>query len=358
MPTSVAIYQPRYFPRLHYLARVRQADVFVVYDDVEFSRRSRQHRAPIDFRDSTWLTVPVAHTGREVQIRNAPLDLSTPWLLDHVETLSHKYGAAAEELAGYYYDLLPDVPDPTALQDAASSIRDDLEPETLRHLDECLAHHERWQQRKERLTVLEARKDEVGERIGRARADGRTERAEELIDFCGELSARIDPLETACSRSKRWRDRGLIHLADRLPPNLGLERMEPAALWDLEGVDVDEIVDARLVDLTVPLLIDLLERFDVDTRIVRSSAIDVDHPGDASAYLARLTDAVGGDVYISGETGYENYVDEAPFEAEGVGVTIQDWEPPRETGNVCALDALFDAARPETYLREQRATAP
>ena len=38
-------YQPQYFPRLHYFARILNADVFVIADDVQFVRKHAYHKS-------------------------------------------------------------------------------------------------------------------------------------------------------------------------------------------------------------------------------------------------------------------------------------------------------------------------
>lgn len=217
MPDSVAIYQPRYYPRLHYLARASQSDVFVLLDDVEFSRRSRQHRAEISLGSQQWLTIPVKHEDDDVLINEAEVDTSSRFGEKHYGTLQHKYGSDAEILEPFY-----------------------------------------------------------------------------------------------------------------------------------QGVDDRETL--RLVEITVPTLLEVFDRFGIDTEVVRSSELDADHPGNASEYLARLVDAVDGSTYVSGETGYENYLEEEPFERRGLDVTVQQWAPEWEDGNVCCLDVLFNSSSPETYV--------
>ena len=58
-----AIHQPNFFPRLSTLAKLYTADIWVVLDDVQFTRRDYQHRcrlaAPGDAARQQWLTIPV-----------------------------------------------------------------------------------------------------------------------------------------------------------------------------------------------------------------------------------------------------------------------------------------------------------
>lgn len=217
MGESVAIYQPRYYPRLHYLARAEMVDTFVLYDDVEFSRQSPQHRAEIDFGGKKWLTIPVKHTGNDTLILDAEIDMSQQWRRTHTNTLMGKYGGkAAAEFEPFY-----------------------------------------------------------------------------------------DELDT----------------------------------------------DARLVDLTVPLLRELFDRFEIETTVVRSSNLDFDRTDDPSENLGRLVEELDGSRYVSGGRGYRNYLDENPFDARGIDVTVQDWTPEWDDGNVCSLDVLFGADTPANYIQ-------
>lgn len=217
MGTSIAVYQPRYYPRLHYFARAQMVDTFVLYDDVEFSRQSPQHRAQIDFGGKTWLTVPVKHTGNDTLIVEAEIDMNRHWRRKHVNTLKAKYGADAAAQFKPFYEVLDD--------------------------------------------------------------------------------------------------------------------------------------DARLVELTVPILEELFDRFDIESDIVRSSRINFKRNDDPSANLVRLIEKLDGSEYVSGGRGYKNYLDQNPFDERGINVRVQDWDPEWDDGNVCSLDVLFEADDPAKYVR-------
>jgi hypothetical protein len=75
---TCAIHQPNLFPRLSTLAKLAQADVWVVLDDVQFNARDYQHRARLaaldDISRQQWLTVPVHRPqGRDTLIRDLQL---------------------------------------------------------------------------------------------------------------------------------------------------------------------------------------------------------------------------------------------------------------------------------------------
>lgn len=79
--TSCAVHQPNLFPRSSTLAKLVQADVWVVLDDVQFNTRDYQHRArlaaPADPTAQRWLTVPV-HRPRGRASRINELLLADP----------------------------------------------------------------------------------------------------------------------------------------------------------------------------------------------------------------------------------------------------------------------------------------
>jgi WbqC-like protein len=72
---TCAIHQPNFFPRLSTLAKLYAADVWVILDDVQFSRRDYQHRCYLPPAGTTlparWLTVPVhLPAGRATLIKD------------------------------------------------------------------------------------------------------------------------------------------------------------------------------------------------------------------------------------------------------------------------------------------------
>lgn len=75
MSRTVAIVQPNAFPWLGYFDQMRRADIFVYYDDVEFSRKSRAQRAAVRGADDkpAWLTIPVAHNVGRQNICDMPI---------------------------------------------------------------------------------------------------------------------------------------------------------------------------------------------------------------------------------------------------------------------------------------------
>jgi hypothetical protein len=351
MTGVVAISQPRYYPRLHYLARVQEADVFVIYDDVQFSRRSPQHRAPIDYRDRTWLTIPIRHAGEHPSIDETRIDMSEPWPSRHVQTLHWKYGDAAMELQSFYERLCPPVFDPESIRERTGEGRtiDGVDDERL---DDWLALDERWRERHDEYRTLRARKAEIGEEISQRKRDDPDAPIDELVADADDVAAHLSDVESTTHELAARRDNELVSLSAEVDAETPLEALSLKERWNLDGIDFATLAEpVRLVDLTVPLLEALFQRFEVDSEIVRSSELPVDRTDDASEYLARLTDHVGGDSYLSGGVGYENYLDEDPFDEHGLDVLVQEWTPAWEAGNVCALDVLYDSTDPAEHIR-------
>jgi len=88
---KVAVHQPNYLPYLGLFHKLAKADVFVLYDTAQFSRRPGFHnrnqvKTP---RGALWITVPVQRATlsaiRDVQI------VDVPWAVRHSQTLSANY---------------------------------------------------------------------------------------------------------------------------------------------------------------------------------------------------------------------------------------------------------------------------
>lgn len=60
---TVAIFQPRFAPQLHWWNRMLQSDIFVIYDDVQFRRQRWQSRFEVMSNEGkrVKLTIPINH---------------------------------------------------------------------------------------------------------------------------------------------------------------------------------------------------------------------------------------------------------------------------------------------------------
>lgn len=353
MSGIVAAYQPRYYPRLHYLARAEQADTFVIYDDVEFSRRSPHHRAPIEHYGKRWLSIPIQHTGVHTTLDEARVDMTEPWPVGHLKTLVGKYGEEAAEWAPFYEELCPSVIDIAYLREHPDEVAKRLEDSTDAGLvDDCLHLDDRWRTRSRnaKLEDLREEKDRIANEITRRKRGDQEADVEALIEKANAVKEQLASAESSCRDAKERRNQVLLELSATLD-GAGVERLPMQRLWELDGIDPGTVLaDTGLTELTIPLLEELFHRFDVTSDVVRSTELPVEHPGDPSRYQARLTEYLDGDCYLSGEVGYEEYLDEEPFDERGIDVLVQEWTPDWEDGNVCALDVLYSTEDPGRYI--------
>jgi len=95
MSKRVAIVQSSYVPWKGYFDLIRSVDEFILYDDVQFTRRDWRSRNRIKTaRGPQWLSVPVQVKGRfEQRICEAQVD-GTRWAHDHWQSLRHSYSKA------------------------------------------------------------------------------------------------------------------------------------------------------------------------------------------------------------------------------------------------------------------------
>lgn len=91
----VVIMQPYYLPYRGYFALLSAADVFVIYDDVQYRHRFWQSRNRLKVGPSWWtMTVPVRTKGRRHQlIREVEID-GNRWQKSHLGQIKKAYARA------------------------------------------------------------------------------------------------------------------------------------------------------------------------------------------------------------------------------------------------------------------------
>jgi hypothetical protein len=106
--TTLAALQPGYLPWLGYFDLMRRADVFVIYDDVQFDKHGWRNRNRIKCTHGVqWLTVPVRHRGLGPQrLLDVRVDDKQGWAHKHVASLQQCYARAR-----YATDYLPALAD-------------------------------------------------------------------------------------------------------------------------------------------------------------------------------------------------------------------------------------------------------
>lgn len=91
---TVVILQPGYLPWLGFFHQMYVADVFVVYDDVQYDKGSWRNRNRIKTANGVqWLTVPVLTKGRKMpSIKEVRINNESNWRRKHLESLVQAYG--------------------------------------------------------------------------------------------------------------------------------------------------------------------------------------------------------------------------------------------------------------------------
>jgi hypothetical protein len=108
----VAIVQSNYIPWKGYFDMIASVDEFIIYDDMQYTRRDWRNRNKIKTPQGLqWLTVPVKVSGKfEQKIRETEIE-GTKWQKEHWNALVHNYGRApfftelAAQLEPLYFSL-------------------------------------------------------------------------------------------------------------------------------------------------------------------------------------------------------------------------------------------------------------
>ncbi|MDX2477976.1 MAG: WbqC family protein [Gammaproteobacteria bacterium] len=105
---KVAILQSNYIPWKGYFDMIAAVDEFILYDDMQYTRRDWRNRNKIKTPDGVqWLTVPVKAKGKYLQkIRDTEID-GTDWASVHWQSLVQNYRRAPyfDEIAGWLEPL-------------------------------------------------------------------------------------------------------------------------------------------------------------------------------------------------------------------------------------------------------------
>ena len=112
----------------------------------------------------------------------------------------------------------------------------------------------------------------------------------------------------------------------------------------LEAIYTDKY--DKLIDLNMNIIHFLKDVSDIKTKIIFAS--ELGFASRSTERLVDITEALGGDVYLSGPAGWD-YLDVSLFERRGISVEFQNFKHPaykqRYDGfipNMSAIDALFN----------------
>ena len=94
-PVKVAIIQSSYIPWKGYFDLINAVDHFVLFDDVQYTRRDWRNRNKVKTANGpTWLTIPVEVKGKYFQrIRDTKI-ADNAWADNHFHTIKHSYSKA------------------------------------------------------------------------------------------------------------------------------------------------------------------------------------------------------------------------------------------------------------------------
>ena len=92
MGKTVAIHQPNYLPWIGYFQKMSLADIFVILDTVQFSKRSYTQRTKIRTKEGwMWLTIPVEKKYYFKPIYEIHLPVESKWMRKHKMSLIKHY---------------------------------------------------------------------------------------------------------------------------------------------------------------------------------------------------------------------------------------------------------------------------
>jgi hypothetical protein len=105
----VSGHQPNYLPWLGFFDKMRDSDVFIIEDAIQFERQGFTNRNKIKTVDGVrWLTVPVRHENAPLKISQVQIanDSEPSWASRHWLTLKHSYCKAPywRDYAGFFED--------------------------------------------------------------------------------------------------------------------------------------------------------------------------------------------------------------------------------------------------------------
>ena len=111
---KVMINQSIYLPWKGFFDMLAQADCYIIYDSVQFSKRSVRNRQHIKTAQGLhWLTIPTHKVPRDTSSIDDIITLDEPWIDSHLKTIEHSYRNAPhydfyQPLMRESYDFLRD----------------------------------------------------------------------------------------------------------------------------------------------------------------------------------------------------------------------------------------------------------
>ena len=92
---KILITQSNYIPWKGYFDGINQADIFVVYDDMQYTKRDWRNRNQIKTsQGNLWLTIPIEVKGKYFQKINESVISDKNWGIKHWKTIQSNYSKA------------------------------------------------------------------------------------------------------------------------------------------------------------------------------------------------------------------------------------------------------------------------
>jgi len=105
--TKILILQSNYIPWKGYFDLINMADVFVLYDDMQYTRRDWRNRNKIKTQHGLkWLSIPVDVKNKYFQKINETLVADESWSVTHWQIIRNNYAKAP--YFKYFKDLFED----------------------------------------------------------------------------------------------------------------------------------------------------------------------------------------------------------------------------------------------------------
>ncbi|MCP5064712.1 MAG: WbqC family protein [Ignavibacteriae bacterium] len=105
---KVGMIQPNYLPWRGYFDFIDEVDLFVIYDDVQYTHRDWRNRNKIKTNSGgVWITVPVIH-NKDSLINSAMIDYSSRWVEKQIKTiiLAYKKAKYFDEYSAELFSIL------------------------------------------------------------------------------------------------------------------------------------------------------------------------------------------------------------------------------------------------------------
>src|SRR5262245_25332489 len=108
LPKAVAIVQSNYIPWKGYFDLINLVDEFILYDDVQYTRRDWRNRNKIKTANGPqWLTIPVEVKGKYSQKIKDTMITDPDWAHKHWRSIAHSYSKARcfRQYSEFFEDL-------------------------------------------------------------------------------------------------------------------------------------------------------------------------------------------------------------------------------------------------------------